>query len=135
MSDLRLPSINRVALAGRLTHEPQLNYTQKGKAVLRMRVALNRPYKDSQGEWQQEASFLTVVAWDKLAETCAEHLSRGSAIYAEGRLKSQEREDPEGKIRASLDVQADSVQFLDKVGSNGSEEEAEEAQPEGKPPF
>lgn len=135
MSDLRLPSINRVAIAGRLTHEPQLNYTQKGTAVLRMRVALNRPYKDSQGEWQQEVSFLNVVAWDKLAEVCAEHLSRASAIYAEGRLKSQEWEDQEGKTRVSLDVHASSVQFLDKVSTNGEEDAEEEAQPEGKPPF
>lgn len=132
MSALRLPNINKVAIAGRLTHEPQLNYTQKGTAVLRMRVAINRPYKDSQGEWQQEVSFLNVVAWDKLAEICAEHLSRGSAIYAEGRLKSQEWEDQEGKTRVGLDVHADSVQFLDKVNSN-SDEEKEES--EDKVPF
>jgi single-strand DNA-binding protein len=137
MSDLKLPSINRVVIAGRLTSDPQLKYTQKGTAVVRMRLASNRNYKNGDGEWQQEVSYLNVIAWAKLAENCGEYLSKGSAVYVEGRLKSQEWEDSEGNKKSSLDVHADNVQFLDKAGSNGEgkEEDEEEEEEKGDLPF
>jgi single-strand DNA-binding protein len=126
MAAIRLPSINRVVITGRLTQEPQLNYTASGTAVLKMRIASNKPYKGSDGEWKQEVCFLNIVAWSKLAENCGEYLGKGSAVYVEGRLKSNEWEDGEGNKKSSLDVHADSVQFLDKFRSNGeSEEEGE----------
>lgn len=126
MSALRLPSINRVVITGRLTQDPQLNYTSSGTAVLKMRIASNKPYKSSDGEWKQEVCFLNIVAWSKLAENCGEYLGKGSAVYVEGRLKSNEWQDDEGKTRNSLEVHADSVQFLDKLSSSNGDEQEEE---------
>jgi single-strand DNA-binding protein len=131
MSTLRLPSINRVVITGRLTHEPQFQYTPNGTAVLKMRIASNRSYKDSQGEWRQEVTFLSVVVWNKLAENCSTYLSKGSAVSVEGRLKSQQWEDAEGNIRTSLEVHAETVQFLDKASSDsegGKERDEEEGE-------
>lgn len=132
MSALRLPSVNRVVITGRLTSDPQLNYTASGTAVLRMRLASNKPYKSSDGEWKQEVCFLNIVAWSKLAENCGEYLGKGSAVYVEGRLKSQDWEDGEGNKKSSLDVHADSVQFLDKLSSSNADEQEEEGKAESE---
>ncbi len=132
MSDLRLPSINRVVITGRLTHDTELKHTSGGTPVLKMGIASNRSYKDNQGEWQQEVSFLSVVVWSKLAENCNQYLSKGNSVYVEGRLKSQQWEDSNGNKRTNLEVQADSVQFLDKVSKDG-EEESQEKEEEDLP--
>lgn len=132
MSALRLPSINRVVITGRLALEPLLNYTSSGTAVLKMRIASNKPYKSSDGEWKQEVCFLNIVTWSKLAENCGEYLSKGSAVYVEGRLKSQEWQDGEGKTRTSIEVHADSVQFLDKLSSSNGDEQEEEGKGDGE---
>ena len=117
MSDLRLPSINRVQLAGRLTQDPEVRYTQDGRSVLNAKMATNRRYRDRSGAWQEETSYIAVVAWQALAERCAEYLRKGSAVFVEGRLKSHSWQAEDKTSRNVLEVYAQSIQCLDRRDS------------------
>jgi len=127
MSEVKLASINKVMLSGRLTRDPELRYTPAGVAVMTFSLALNRRYKDQSGEWKEEVSFVNVVAWQKQAELANEYLKKGSAVYVEGRLQSRSWETNEGNKRSTLEVRAERLQFLDKVRR---EEEGAEPKPE-----
>ena len=115
MSDIKLVTINKVMLSGRLTRDPELRYTPSGVAVMTFSLALNRRYKDQSGEWKEEVSFVNVVAWQKQAELASEYLKKGSAVFVEGRLQSRSWETSEGQKRSVLEVRAERLQFLDRV--------------------
>ncbi len=104
---------NRFTALGRLTADPELKFLPSGTAVCNLRMATNRKFKDKAGQWQEEGSFFTVVAWGKTAESCGEFLHKGSSILVEGRLQSRSWETPDGQKRTILEVQADGCQFLD----------------------
>ena len=118
MSDLRLPSLNRVLIAGRLTRDPELRYTPSGTAVCNLRLASSRRYKDKSGQWQDDATFVGVVAWSRTAENCGEYLKKGSAVLVEGRLQSRSWETEDGQKRSVVEINALRVEFLDKVGAS-----------------
>ena len=126
MSAIRLPYLNKVLVTGRMTRDPEVRYTPAGHAVASLALAVNRPYKDQAGTWQEETCFLTVVVWDRQAELAGEHLKKGSAVFVEGRLASRSWETPEGQKRQVLEVRAERVQFLDRP--------AETETPPGEPP-
>ena len=63
MSELKMPAINQVALSGRLVQEPEFRFTESGAARLSARIAVNRPYRDRNGEWQEESSFFNIIIW------------------------------------------------------------------------
>ncbi|MFQ5905837.1 MAG: single-stranded DNA-binding protein [bacterium] len=116
MADLRLPSLNRVLITGRLTKDPDLRYTPSGTAVCNFRLASSRRYKDRSGEWQDDSMFINVVTWRKTAENCGEYLKKGSAVLVEGRLQSRSWEAEDGQKRSVIEISALRVQFLDKAG-------------------
>ncbi|MFH1798400.1 MAG: single-stranded DNA-binding protein [Candidatus Omnitrophota bacterium] len=105
-------SLNKVFLMGNLTRDPELRYVPSGTAVANFTVAVNRIYKDHSGEKKEEASFIRVVVWGRMAEVCGEYLVKGKSVLVEGRLKSSAWEAPDGQKRSALDVIATSVQFL-----------------------
>jgi single-strand DNA-binding protein len=114
MIGVRLVEQNQIFLVGRLTHDPDVRFTQKGSAMCRFSIAVNRRYKDSAtGEWKDDTSFIPVVAWREVAERCKEKLSKGCPVHVEGRLKSREYDDPKtGQKRTVLEVEARRIQFL-----------------------
>ena len=107
-----MASFNRVLLIGNLTKDPELRYTPQGTAVVNLRLAVNRRYKDKTGEMKEDVCFLTVVAWDKQAEVCNQYLRKGAPVFVEGRLQSRSWEDNAGQKRNVLEVRAERVQFL-----------------------
>lgn len=109
--------LNRVILIGRLTADPQLRYTQTGTAVVTFRLAVDRNRPNQQGE--RETDFIDVVAWQKLAETCANHLNKGRLVAVDGRLQIREYE-YEGQRRRTAEVVAETVRFLDWPKDSGS---------------
>ncbi len=118
--------LNRVVLVGRLVRDPELRYTSgKGTAVANFTLAVDRPFTNQQGE--QEADFINIVTWQKLAENCANHLKKGRLVAVEGRLQIRSYEDSQGIKRKAAEVVADGVRFL--PGGRGSEkiEESEES--------
>ncbi len=119
VSDLRLPSVNKIMIAGRLTRDPEVRYTQSGTAVATLGVASSRAFKDPKdpsGAWKEETCFVNVVTWAQLAERCGDALKKGSAVFVEGRLQSRSWETEDGNRRSVVEVRADRVQFLDKRG-------------------
>ena len=102
--------INRVILVGRLSKDVDLRYTPSGVAVATFNLAVNRPYKNQAGE--NEADFISIVAWRQLAELCANYLKKGSQTALEGRLQTRSYENKEGKKVYVTEVVADNVQFL-----------------------
>ncbi|MFV1917061.1 MAG: single-stranded DNA-binding protein [Patescibacteria group bacterium] len=82
-------SLNKAALIGNLTRDPELRYTPQGTAVCTLGLATNRQWTTDSGEKKEEAEFHRIVAWNKLAELCAQLLSKGRKVYVEGRLQTR----------------------------------------------
>ena len=120
MSDLRLPELNKVFLAGRLTSDPELRYLPSNMAVAKLRMAVDRRYRTKDGEQRNETLFINVTAWGKTAEYCQNNLGKGRPIMVEGSLRSNDWEDKEtGQKRTSIEVNADRVQTLDWSDRDG----------------
>lgn len=102
--------MNKVILVGRLAQDPEVRYTQGGKAVASFNLAVNR---FGGGSAQKEsADFIPIVAWEKLAEICGNNLTKGSRILVEGRLQIRSYETQDGQKRRVSEVVAQSIEFL-----------------------
>jgi len=112
-----MAGLNRVILIGNLTDDPELRYTQNGTARARFRVAINRRWRDRDGQLQEETTFVPVVVWGQQAETCANYLEKGRLVAVEGRLRIDSFETAEGERRKVVEVVADTVQFLGGPGA------------------
>jgi len=91
-----MAALNKVILIGNLTADPKLTYTESGTARGKFRIAINRQYKDSVGETQQDVTFVPIVTWGKQAENCANYLSKGKPVAIEGRLRIYSFDSREG---------------------------------------
>ena len=103
--------MNRTVLVGRLTKDPDLRYTNSGKAVANFTLAVNRSFKNAQGE--QEADFIMCQIWGKPAESLANYMSKGSRIGVDGRIQTRNYENDQGHRVYVTEVVADNVQFLE----------------------
>lgn len=115
--------INRVILMGHLTRDPALRRVPSGTAVCTLGVAVNRRYRNGEGAWQEETTFVDVVAWGRQAEVSAERLAKGSPVLLEGRLHLDRWETEEGQKRSRLRVVAETIRFLPKGPVGSAEEE------------
>ncbi|EHD5018740.1 single-stranded DNA-binding protein [Listeria monocytogenes] len=121
--------MNRVVLVGRLANDPELKYTPSGVAVATFRLAVNRPFKNQNGD--QEADFINIVVWRKPAENAANYLRKGSLAGVDGRVQTRNYEGQDGKRVYVTEVVAESVQFLEPKNSAGGSQGASN-QNEGK---
>ena len=103
--------INRTVLVGRFTRDPELKFTQSGIAMCRFTLAVNRPFRNQQGE--NEADFINCVAWRKQAENVANYMQKGSLAGVDGRIQTSSFEGKDGNRVFMTEVVADSVQFLE----------------------
>ena len=108
--------LNNISIVGRLTRDPEIRYTQTGTAVTRMTVAVDRDFKNAQGE--KETDFIDVVTWRKLAETVNNHLTKSRLVAVNGRLQVGSWEKNGVKHKAA-EIVASSVNFLDRPKENG----------------
>ena len=120
-------SLNRVILIGNLTADPDMRYTPSGTARTRFSIAINRQYKDSSGQMQEEVTFVPIVVWGSQAENCANYLSKGRSVAVEGRLRIDSFENADGERRKVVEVVASTVQFL------GGPRSQQDAQPGSAP--
>ena len=128
--------MNKIILTGRLTKDPEVKYTQAGKAVASFTLAVNRMGKDA------GADFFSVVAWEKLAEVCGNNLGKGRRILVEGRLQNRSYEATDGQKRYITEVVAQNIEFLDSKAQNentsdtgGASSMGSEVFPEEEIPF
>lgn len=106
-------NINRVVMTGNLTRDPELRSLPSGMSVCSLRIASNtRRKNNASGEWEDKPNFFDVTVWGAQGENCARFLSKGRPIALDGRLEWREWETQDGQKRQSVDIIADSVQFL-----------------------
>ncbi|MDF2590595.1 MAG: single stranded DNA-binding protein [Clostridia bacterium] len=112
--------MNKVALVGRLTKDPEVRYTANNQTpVAKFTIAVNRMFKQ---EGQPDADFIPIVVWGKPAENCGKYIGKGRLVAVSGRIQTRSWDDQEGKRHFATEVTADEVHFLDKASdvSKGS---------------
>ncbi|MCD6567150.1 MAG: single-stranded DNA-binding protein [Dehalococcoidia bacterium] len=117
-----MASLNKILLIGNVGGDPEMRYTPNGKPVTSFRMATNYSYTASSGERREETDWFRVTVWGKQAESCNQYLSKGSQVYAEGRLHARGWEGQDGQMRTSLEVVANRVVFLNRRTALPSEE-------------
>ncbi len=110
-------AINSVVLTGRLVSDPEMKYTQSGKAYAKFGLAVTRSYN------REETDFLNIVAWEKKAELVSQYLKKGSLVGISGSLRTRTYEDEENKKRKIIEILAENIEFLDskRSGHDSSE--------------
>ena len=121
--------MNRVELTGRLTADPELRYTESEKAYTRFTLAVNRNYKNKDGEY--DADFFNIVAWDKRAEVISKNVKKGNRFGVSGRLQTQRYEKQDGSTGYQTDVILEDFDFLE---TKPKEEWPEHEYPESAKP-
>lgn len=100
--------LNRCEFIGRLGRDPESRFSPDGMQIVSFSIAVGRKYKD-----KEETEWVNIVAFGKLAEICAEYLSKGKQIYVAGRMNTQKYQDKEtGQDRYSTRIIADQMQML-----------------------
>jgi single-strand DNA-binding protein len=115
-----MANFNKVILAGNLTRDPELRYTPKGMAIVKISVAINRTWKNEAGETKEEVTFVDVDAFGRTAENIGQYFKKGRPILIEGRLRLEQWDDKQtGQKRSKLGVVLENFQFMDSKGSEG----------------
>ncbi|MGI8929225.1 MAG: single-stranded DNA-binding protein [Candidatus Limnocylindrales bacterium] len=122
-------SLNKCMIIGNLGKDPEMRYTPSGQSVTQFTVAVNRNYKDAQGERQEETEWFRVVAWGQQAEFAAEYLRKGAKVFVEGRIQTRQWEGQDGQKRYTTELVANTIQNLERrpredAGDGGSQIES-----------
>ncbi len=104
--------LNKCMIIGRLGVDPEMRYTANGNAVTTFRVATSRNYTGNDGERREETEWFSVVTWNRLAEICAQYLTKGRQVYVEGRMQTRSWDGNDGVKHYRTELIAETVQFL-----------------------
>jgi single-strand DNA-binding protein len=116
--------MNHVTLIGRLTRDPELRYTQSGKAFATFTLAVDRKFKKDQ---QTQADFIPCMAWDKLAEIVGNNLAKGRRVGVEGHLQTRTYDAKDGSKRSAFEVVVNELEFLDAKQQNQGQSQPQPA--------
>ncbi len=112
--------MNKVILSGNLTRDPEVRYTQSGKALAKLGIAVNRPYSRSAEGNAPTVDFFNMTAWDKQAEFCGRYLKKGSSVIVEGRLENNNYE-KDGVKHYSDQITIERIEFAGKKSDGGGD--------------
>lgn len=112
--------MNKICIVGNLTRDPELRATEQGNAVCSFTVAVNRRYRDQDGNTPTD--FIPVVVWRDLAENCAKYLAKGHKVAVSGALQIRSYTDRDGVKRWVSEIQANEVDFLTPRGETSKDE-------------
>ena len=121
--------INTVTLVGRLTKDPELRYTQTGKGVATFTLAVTRPFKNQNGDY--EADFINCQTWGKAAENLANYMRKGSKVGVVGRIQTRNYENNQGQKVYVTEVVAEQVTFIESKNEQLKQQKSQE--PIGEP--
>jgi len=125
---------NKVILTGRLVADPDIRYTPNGAEVAQFRIAVNRSYRmKDQSEWQQETFFVTIIAWNRLAEKVENNFKKGDLVLVEGRLNIRSYE-TDGTKKWVTEIIASDAKFLPRNKAKGEIASDEGQNDEGSEP-
>jgi single-strand DNA-binding protein len=119
-----MASYNKVILMGNLTRKPEVRYLPNGNALCKFGLAVNRRFKDAQGEWKEEATFVDVTFFGKRGEAFAKYHDKGKTAFIEGSLRLDQWDDKQsGEKRSKLYVVGDDWQFVGSSQGGGAPRE------------
>ena len=110
--------LNKVIITGRLTAKPELKTTTSGTYVTSFSLAVQRNYKNAQGEY--DTDFINVVAWKRQAEFASNYFDKGQLITVVGSLTSRRYEDSDGNKRTTFEVVAEELLFAESKKTDGT---------------
>ena len=130
--------MNKICIVGNLTKDPELRATEQGNAVCSFTVAVNRRYKDQDGNTPTDprgatATFIPVVVWRDLAENCAKYLAKGHKVAVSGALQIRSYTDRDGVKRWVSEIQANEVDFLTPRGESSKDEAPARREQDARP--
>ena len=106
-----MSGVNQITIVGNVGSTPELSYSQKNVPFCRFSVAVNEQWK-SDGEKREKVTWFSVVAFNGLAETCANFVDRGKLVAVQGRVQTREYEDRAGTKHQVMQILAEKVTFL-----------------------
>jgi len=112
-----MASLCKVLLIGRVGGDPEMRFTPTGIPVTTFSLATNRSSKQADGSVKEETQWFRITAWRKQAEICNQFVVKGKLLYVEGPLNARTWDGKDGQRHTSLEVSADRVMFLDKIGT------------------
>jgi len=133
-----MASFNKVILMGNLTRDPEMRYTPSGTAIAKLGLAVNRVWRDAEGQQKEETTFVDIDAFGKQAETLGQYMQKGRPILVEGRLKLDQWEDKNtGQNRSRLGVVLERFSFVGggggQAGGGGGSAPQQSAPPPSEP--
>lgn len=111
--------MNKVILMGRLVRDPELRTTQSNIAVCTFTLAVDRRFKNANGE--RQADFIQIVAWRQQAEFASRYFKQGSRMAVVGSLQTRTWDDAQGNKRYTTEVQAEEVYFADSKRADSAD--------------
>lgn len=112
--------VNKAILIGNLGADPELRYTQNGKAVASFSLATTERRKGQDGQVQELSEWHRIVTWGKLAEICGQYLSKGSKVYIEGKIQTRKWQDQGGVERYTTEIVAYDMKMLSPRNESAS---------------
>ena len=112
-------SLNKALLIGNLTRNPVLRETANGVMVCTFGIATNTSWKDKGGNVKEKAEYHNLIAFNKLAEICAQVLSVGMLIYAEGEIRNKVIDGQDGKKYYRTEIKLNDMILIDSKGKKG----------------
>ena len=121
-----MSGVNRAIIVGHLGKDPETRSSQGGVAITNFSVATSETWKDKNtGEKKEQTEWHSISTFGRLAEICAEYLTKGKQVYIEGRIQTRSWEDKDGKKRYTTEIIANTMQML---GGGGEKREAPKKQ-------
>ena len=111
--------INKCEILGNVGADPEMRFTPVGRAVTNFRVAVNRRWRDAEGQLQEKVEWFRITAWGRLAEIANQYIQKGSPVYVSGRLETRSFEGADGQLRYVTDLVANDLVLLPR--GNGHE--------------
>ncbi len=109
--------LNSLIIEGNVTREPEFKETANGHKICNIPVAVNRFYKNTDGEGVNEVSFFNIETFGKMAESCQKNCDKGRGIRVVGRLKQSRWTNSEGKTASRISIIAEHVEFKKRLAA------------------
>ena len=119
-------SVNIAIVAGNLGKDPEVRFTQSGRAVANFSIATNESWVGQDGNRQERTEWHNIVVWGKQAETCGQYLAKGRQVLVHGRIQTRSYEDKTGNTRYVTEIVAQRVQFLGGAGGARASQEPQD---------
>ena len=124
--------VNKVILVGNLGKDPEVRFTQDGKAITNLTLATSESWKDQSGQVQEKTEWHRVAIFGKLAEIAGEYLRKGSQVYFEGQLQTRKWTNKEGQDQYTTEIKVDSFSGVMQM-LGGKSENSGQQQPQRQP--